>query len=258
MAVPPDPTTFVVELDDARAAAKITLGLTAGSVTYRLWRVGPSGTIAGVRGSYPGDASAAPTTIIVRDYEAPLGVPLTYFAQMENADGHSNAPSRPFEIETDPASDAWLIDLSRPANSLQISIESLPELEYPIEASIHRILGRRGAIVTSAIARTPEFDLSFFTWPYPAGAEFVRDAIGNGIPVLLRTPPDQGVGNLYLQPLGWKESRVSRIAFFQERRYSVHAVQVLRPDPTLQVPRPPADYAGVKATHATYADVELA
>ena len=52
--------------------------------------------------------------------------------------------------------DMWLTDLIRSQNTMQVVIESLPELAYETPATVHEIIGRRAPIVTSDIAHTPQ------------------------------------------------------------------------------------------------------
>ena len=253
MAPPAAPTISAIDEDTERDAVRLTIVAPAGTTQLKVWRVGTSGTIAGVRAWYPG-AAAAGATVVIRDYEAPLDVALTYHVSALNAAGEESvAASATFTLDSLKSDNPWLVDLIRPANSARVTVEALAELDYAVESAVHRILNRHDPVVTSDVAETPEFDFVFVTFEWPGGPDLVRNALGNGVPMLLRTPPEQGVGNLYLQPLGWKESRVSRIAYAPERRHTVHAVQVARPDPALYVPAPPTNYAQVKATYATYA-----
>jgi energy-coupling factor transporter ATP-binding protein EcfA2 len=87
--------------------------------------------------------------------------------------------------------------------------------------------------------------------------ELVRSTLGDGMPVLLRTPPEQGVGSMYLAVLGWTEQRPSRLAQHADRLFRVKAQEVDRPDPKLFVPTTLiATYADVVADYDDYADVK--
>ena len=46
---------------------------------------------------------------------------------------------------------------------MQVGLEALPELDHPVPASVHEIITRRDPIVTSDVAHTPAFELSFLT-----------------------------------------------------------------------------------------------
>jgi hypothetical protein len=253
--------SLVAERDDAVEAVVLT-------VTYhwngsgsshiepvRIARVGPSGTKAYVRGAYlTGDlGTTSPQVWVVRDFEAPLGVPVTY--TVERVDfGTSQTTPKTITLPDEGCEDTWLTDLARPMNTQRIEIEALPELVYPVDASVHAILTRRTPIVASDVADTPTFELTFLT-ESDEEREKSRAILGNGVPVLLRTPPANGIGSVYFSVRGFKEQRVVKPARVTDRRFIVDCVQVDRPDPLLYLPIPPATYESVEANFATYADL---
>ena len=96
---------------------------------------------------------------------------------------------------------------------------------------------------------TPSFELAFLT-DTDSQREQARAALGNGVPVLLRTPPENGIGNLYFAVTGFSEQRIVPKATEPARRFVVAGTQVDRPDPSLYVPLTPATYADVKAAFA--------
>jgi hypothetical protein len=221
---------------------------------FRLARTGPSGVEAAVRGYDPYVIPDGTNTIIARDYEAPLGVPLTYRAWTdENLDPVTGEIVVPSSESDDP----WLVDLVRPTNSQRVVVQALPELAHDAPAGIHWVLNRRTPIFAGDVAHTPTLELTFVTADEPA-RERARATLGNGVPVLLRTPPEQGVGNLYLAVPSWREQRISRLSLHPDRRFVVTAAQVARPDPSLYVPIPPMTYQRLRETHDTYADVKAA
>jgi hypothetical protein len=119
---------------------------------------------------------------------------------------------------------------------------------------VHWVLNRRSPIIAGDLAHTPSFELTFVVADED-GRDRARASLGNGVPVLLRTPPEQGVGNLYFAVPSWHEQRVSRLSLHADRRFVVSAVQVERPDPALYVPIPPNTYARLLEQHDDYAAV---
>ena len=223
----------------------------AGTVKVTITRKGPSGTPAAVRNWQ--NATAVPGPIIARDFEAPIGVPLTYTAQALNAGGGAvNTATATVTVPSAGCSDTWLNDLARVNNTMLVAIESLPELQHPVPASVHEIITRRAPIVTSDIAHTPSFELSVLTESLD-DRDQARSILGNGVPVLLRTPPEDGIGNLYFSVLGFNEQRIVTSGTVPGRRFVVSGRQVQRPDPGLYAPIGVAIYSHVKATFATYA-----
>lgn len=257
MTPPPPPTIDSIEVEDLLMAAVLSISVPATATSLSVWRVSPSGTIAGVRGWYPRVGVTGGAVAVVRDYEAPLGIPLTYFATAENVDGEGDPSAGvEFEIDAMPIENPMLCDLVRPQNHFEIVIESLPQLDYAPRSGVHRIAGRRDPVVTSDVAGTPEFELTFATFNFPGGPDAVQNALGSGNPVLLRTPPEQGPGNLYFSVLGWTEERISAISLYPERRYVVKGVQVMRPDPSIFVPIGAQTYETLLSERVTYDGVK--
>lgn len=242
----------MASLDDGGALVITVTGVPATATEMFFSRTGPSGVPAFVRGYNPAQVPTGQTTMVVRDYEAPLGVPLVYTATYD-------VPGTFTVTVTVDHTDCehWLVDLARPTNSQVLTIEQLAELAYQIPVGVHDILGRRAPIVTSDIANTPTFEVALLT-DTDQDRDQARATLGNGVPVLLKTPPDQGIGNLYLSVLDWKEQRLATLGTVQARRFQISGVQVDRPDPALYVPIPPATYTAVKARFATYAALEAA
>src|SRR5262245_23082322 len=166
----------------------------ANTATVTISRSGPSNTVADVRGW---DANpAVPGAIIARDFEAPIGVALRYTAQAMNAAGTViDTQTVTITVASEGCSDTWLTDLARAGNTIRLPIESLPELEFPVPNSVHEIITRRAPIVTSDIAHTPAFELSVLTDTLDRRDQ-CKAILGNGVPVLLRTAPEDGIGNL--------------------------------------------------------------
>ena len=249
---------LTVTLDEARSAAILYPEPPAGTESLQLWRTGPSGTRAYVRGwAPPGSAYAPPLT--VRDYEAPLGVPLVYEAAALDASGVVLETAEPvtFTVPAAAVDDPWLVDIARPLNSLRVVVERFGEYDYDSPVGVHRVLNRRTPVVTGDASWAYKARLVFCTVDEDARTR-ARDALGNGVAVLLRTPPEQGVGNAYLAPVSFDEARVSRIAQYAERRFTVECVQVDRPDPSLYVPAVPVAYEAVAERYASYAAVAAA
>ena len=229
-----------------------TVPATGASVTFT--RTGPSGTAATVRGW--DDRPASPGPVIGRDFEAPIGVPLIYTAIARNSGGGVvSTTTAAITIASAGCDDTWLTDLARSGNTFQVILEQLPELGYPVPVSVHDIIGRRDPVVSSDITHTPAFELSVLTETLEE-RDTARAILGNGVPVLLRTPPEDGIGNLYFAVLGYAEQRIVSQGTVPDRRFVISGRQVQRPDPILYEPTGPASYQDVKTSFATYAELK--
>ena len=245
--------TFAVGVEPAYQNVRLDYIVPAGGARLTFTRTGPSGTAAVVRGWAA--APVAEGEVVARDYEAPIGVPLTYVALCEDLAGADvETLTATVTIASGGCSDTWLNDLARVGNTLRVVLEQIPELEYETPTTVHEVITRRTPIVTSDIAHTAELEVSFLT-ESDDERDRARAMLGNGIPVLLRTPPENGVGNMYLAVLGFSEQRIVQLATVVDRRFVVDARHVARPDPTLFVPLAAVIYEDVRAAYASYLDV---
>lgn len=249
----PTAPTFTLAVDPALDAVVVTVTVPAGATALYLTRQGPSDTAAYVRGCNP--LLLTPGAHSVRDFEPPLGVPLDYTAFVANDAGEqSGATSHTITVPTLGCSDTWLTDIAAPTNTQRTIIERLDELDYQAASGVHSVLNRRTPIVTSDIAHSPTFELSLLT-ETDDEREKTRAALGNGVPLLLRTPPENGIGSVYFAATGWKEQRIVNAATLEDRRFVIAAVQVDRPDPILYVPAFIATYAGIRDAYTSYAQL---
>jgi hypothetical protein len=247
--------TLTVTPEPAKAAARLQVdGVPAGADTYTINRTSPSGAVTGVRGAV--NAPVGIPTEIVRDWELPLDVPLTYQVTVYDGATVVGTASATFTAAWGQCP-AWLVDLARPTNSLALTIESMVDLDFEAAVGVHRILNRRAPVLTSLPAWTPSSELIVLTDTLTERDE-VRALLGSGYPFLLRTTPDMGIGNMYLGVTQFVEERFLTLGDAPQRRFKVSVVQVERPDPGIFVPTAPMTYAAVKATYATYAALKAA
>lgn len=241
--------TISMELDTVRGAVRLTVTFPAGTAKASVWRTATaSGNEAFVRGWQ--ERTTGVTEAIIYDYEVPLGVEVTYYAQAWDSGDVASAVGASSPLTFDDDRD-WLVDLARPTNTYPILVESLPELVFSTPVGVHRVLDRRDPILTTAPSWTPQGTLTFTT-STKGERDRARTILGGGTAVLLRTPPERGVGNLYCGVLNMREQRASRLAIHADRRFVVDVVQVARPDPRLFVPTAPLTYAELLAEYVTY------
>lgn len=252
----PAAPTFTLAVDPANDAVVLHITVPAGATQLFVSRLGPSGTLAYVRGCNP--QAVTPGAIYVRDFEAPIGVQLTYQVQVTDATGGASpTTTHTVTVPTHGCDDTWLVDLAAPVNTQRVIIERLDELDYLAASGVHFVLNRRTPIVTADIARTPSFELQVITETEDQ-RERARAALGNGVPVLLRTPPENGIASVYFVVTEWKEQRVVNRATLQDRRFVMSCVQVDRPDPILYAPVFIATYAGIRDAYDSYAELKAA
>jgi hypothetical protein len=235
-------------------SVRIDVTVPGGHDRLRVSRLGPSTQEAVVRGWE--EATVEAGLVIVRDFEAPIGVPLEYTAASWTApSGTPTLQTGTITIPSEGCSDTWLTDLARAGNTQRVIVEALAELAYAAPSVAHSIIGRRDPIISGDVAHTPTFELSFLT-EHEVAREQARACLGNGVPVLLRTPPELGIGNLYFAVMGFAEQRPSSDGLEPLRRWVVNGVQVVRPDPAIYVPLAPVDWAFVEEEFASWQALE--
>jgi hypothetical protein len=234
----------------------VSFTVPTGTDTVMISRTGPSGAAATVRG-WSAHTATAGQVEAVRDFEAPIGVPLVYTVTAWPAatPASTQTGTASITVPDNGCDDTWLTDLARPTNTQKIIIVALDELAYEVPVGVHDVIDRRTPITSSGIANTPTFELDFVTATEDE-RERARATLGNGIPILLRTPVLNGIGNLYMAVTGWKEQRIVKPARTPDRQFRVDAVQVDRPDPILYAPIPPTTYQDVEDNFATYQDLD--
>jgi hypothetical protein len=247
--------TVTLSIEPLVNNVRVGFTMPTGTDTVSVSRTGPSGVAATVR-AWSAYQATAGQALAVRDFEAPIGVPLVYTvtAWAAATPDTTQSGTASITVPDNGCDDTWLTDLARPTNTQKVVIVALDELAYEVPVGVHDVIDRRTPITSSGIANTPSFELDFVT-ATDVERDRARATLGNGVPVLLRTPDLNGIGNLYMAVTGWKEQRIVKPARTQDRQFRVDCVQVDRPDPILYAPIPPATYQTVKDDFATYADM---
>jgi hypothetical protein len=237
-----------------RENARIDIHAAPGTaVTFTLTRSGPSGVEAAVRGAVGAPLEGDPTT--VRDWEVPFNVPLTYTVTFYNAGGNVvGVGASANYTHTYTGCPAWIVDLARPLNTLPLTIESFSPLDFEVPAGVVRVLDRRAPVVITLPAWTPDAELVLLTNTL-AERDALRALLGSGYPFLVRTVPEQGIGNIYLGVTDFKEERLATLGTAPWRRFTIAVVQVERPDPAVFTPIPPTTYATVAEMFTDYAEL---
>jgi len=246
--------TLTVTRDPVREAALCTIaGAPGTAVTFTLERTSPSGTTVAVRGAVDAHLEGDPT--LVRDWEVPFGVPLQYRVTFYNANGTVvGVGATATYTHNYTGCQAWVVDMARPTNSLPLTIESFTPLDFEVAAGVVRVLDRRAPVLVTLPAWTPDAELVLLTNTLDERDQ-LRALLGSGYPFLLRTIPEQGVGNIYLGVTDFKEDRLATLGVRPWRRFTVDVVQVERPDAGVFAPVPPTTYSQVHALFVDYADL---
>lgn len=157
------------------------------------------------------------------DYEAPADQAVTY-AVRDATGGTLMGPK-----VTLPSGDtSWLKHLTNPYLSRRLHITAPPDLTRPVEQGVFTVLGRTApvAVTTQRSSARGRLELTTSTTVERRGLEKLLD---DGSTLLLATPPQYGLGTLWVAPGELEEKRVSDAAVEQTRLWTLPFVIVDRP-----------------------------
>ncbi|MET9950148.1 hypothetical protein ABZ135_01185 [Streptomyces sp. NPDC006339] len=208
------PITEVTANDDT-ASITITLRELPTTDTITVWRVTADGTRTLVRGPN-GLIDRAVTTsdvLVIEDYEAPLGVPVSYYSESRSTSNALTA-SRTTSVVTLAVSDrneAWLKDPAHPERNLKVLVHRAPDWDRPIAQVEHRVRRRRNSVIFSDVRGGLEGDLSVWTRTDAERASLHR-LLDSGSVLLWQAAPGMGVDDMYVNVGQVRESRVTDYA----------------------------------------------
>ncbi|WP_327222975.1 hypothetical protein OG229_02205 [Streptomyces platensis] len=197
--------------------ASVTLTLRELTVSYLLtvYRIGQDGARTLVRGPSGlfDKATIGSDLMVIEDYEAPLGVPVTYAVEIYTAAGVlSNTRSAgPVTIDAGDPNEAWLKDPGQPQRNLKVLVERAPDWSRPIQQSAYQVKGRRNAVVLSGLRGGLEGDLSVWTRDDDERAA-LHWLLDTGDVLLWQAAPGMGVADMYVNVGSVDEARVSGYA----------------------------------------------
>jgi len=213
-----------VEVVDASASITLTLRELVVGQAISVYREGLDGLRTLVRGP-SGLLDRAPITsdlMVIEDYEAPLGVPVFYRIELWPA-GATTPATRTSETVTIAVGDpdeAWLKDPGNPQRNLKVLVRQAPSWTRPIEQAVHRVKGRRNAVVLSGKRSGLEGDLSVWTRSDDEHAA-LHWLLDSGNTLLWQAAPGMGVADMYVNVAEVAEARTAGTAGEQWRGWTL-------------------------------------
>ncbi|TXS22382.1 hypothetical protein EAO70_05845 [Streptomyces sp. adm13(2018)] len=207
--------TGEVEPDDSTGSSRITFReLTLGDA-LTLWRVTPDGRRTLVRGSSGliSGVAVTSTTVVVEDYEAPLGVPVYYYmeALAPGATLAANRTSSTVTISLADSNECWLKDPGNPQRNLRLLVKAGPSWQRPIAQTEYRVRGRRNSVVLSDVRGGLEGNLAVWTRT-DEEREALHWLLDSGTVLLWQAMPGMGVSDMYVNVAQIDEARVTPYA----------------------------------------------
>ncbi|MFI6444711.1 hypothetical protein [Kitasatospora sp. NPDC050543] len=232
-------------------------GLTTdGRTKWGLWRIGPDGSQTPVRG-YTGDLTSTTITsdlAVAEDYEAPLGVAVSYYAKVWTIGTDWIAyTSDQLTVPALGELTVLLKDPVIPARNLALVVTTLPTWKRSARQGVHAIRGRARPVILTDVraARAGSLTLSTAT-------EAERDALwwllDSGHTLLAQWPSTWSEPDTYLQVGDAEETRLSDYAPQPDRGWTLELTEVDRPVGAL-VGSAGRTWQTVKDGNATWFDV---
>jgi hypothetical protein len=190
-----------IEVFDTDAYIKVTFReLTAGD-TVTVWRVASNGTrtlVRGTNGLIDGDTLAS-DVLVIEDYEAPLGAPVSYYAETKNASGGvvATRASDTVTLAVGNAQYGWLKDPGNPQRNLHVMIARAPDWARPIQQAEYRVKGRRNSVIHYDTRGGLEGDLTLYTQSDDE-REQLHWLLDPGTTLLWQASPGYGVSDMYV------------------------------------------------------------
>jgi len=235
--------TATAQPDDAR----IRLGLSGltGVTTFTVTRILASGYEQPVRGAVNlkplGDA------YVLFDYEAPISNLVTYRVDSVPTASVTSAPVQ-WESNQD-----WVKDLSRPDRNMAVVIEACANLDWEQRMGVLTVLNRRTPVAILDVRQASRGTITFATLTRDDYWAFLA-LVSDGLTLLVQTPPERGLGNLYVAPGKLTEHRATRIAHHWARRWDMEFVEVSPPQ-AAGIVGAETSYQQVVDVYLTYSDV---
>jgi hypothetical protein len=222
-----------VTADDATASVRLILRELEVGDLITVYRVLQDGTRTLVRGP-DGLLYQTPITadsMVVEDYEAPLGVPVTYRIEMTNSDGLTGASSRTSTAVTlDPGDRnyCWLKHPSLPNLNVRLLVKTGPDWKQGIEQSVLRPRGRATPVVLSDLRQSREGSLVVWTQSDDE-REPLRFLLSEGDVLLWQVAPGMGETDVYVSVGEVTAARVSTYGPEPWREWTLPLIEVDMP-----------------------------
>lgn len=191
-----------IDVMEATASVRVTFRELPADHLITIYRVLPSGarTLArGPSGLYDGTVVLVSDQLIFEDYEAPLGLPFSYYAETVNPLG-GGTTTRTSDTVTIPHPDintAWIKDPGNPQRNARVTVVRRPVWARPVEQAAYVVQGRRNKIIRSGVRNGQEGDLVIWTTSDEERKGF-NWLLDSGNTLLWQTGPGVGIGDMYV------------------------------------------------------------
>jgi hypothetical protein len=218
------PQTTVEEHSDGGYATLTLRELPLDDYTITVHRVAADGTRTLVRGPSGLIDRQLITSdlLVIEDHEAPFGAQFYYAMTIYNADGTAYVSRSSGSVTLDLADvhEAWLKDPGNPQRNVRVLVKQAPDWSEPIEQAVHRVRGRRNAVILSGIRDGQEGDLSVWTRS-DEERKALKLLLSSGNTLLWQVAPGMGEEDMYVKVGQVGRARVSPLAQEEWRAWTL-------------------------------------
>lgn len=197
-----------------------------------VYRVTADGTRTLVRGTTGllDNVAVASDQLVLEDYEAPLGVPLTYNVELRDSTGAlaGTRTSSSVTIALGDGNLVWLKDPGEPQRNLAVMVSKAPDWSRPIEQAVNRVLNRRNAVVFSGLRSGLEGELQIWTRSDEERAS-LHWLLDSGHTLFWQANPGYGIDDMYVSVGTAPEARAGGMATDAWRVWTLPMIQVDMP-----------------------------
>ncbi|WP_328742910.1 hypothetical protein OG436_29400 [Streptomyces caniferus] len=240
-------------------AVQLTLqGLTlSGQTHWGLWRVTADGVRTPLRG-YAGDTNSVTTVsdvFAITDYEAPLGVSLTYILKTWTTTVNDGWYYRSPQLVLPTREDSGVVikDPTLPARNTVATATTLPDWQRSARQGSYAVRGRARPIVISDVRASRTGTLALTT-ETTEEATALWWTLETGNVLLLQWPAGWGLADMYVTVGDVTEARISTYAGHSDRSWSIALTEVDRPTGSL-VGSADRTWQDVKDGNASFAEL---
>ncbi|MGW2228281.1 hypothetical protein [Streptomyces formicae] len=228
------PLTAVVVVDETASITLTLRELTTGQA-ISVYRQTSDGTRTLVRGpdGLLDKALITSDLMLIEDYEAPLGVPVSYLVELwpVGATSPSTRTSETVTITVDDVNLAWLKDPGNPQRNTLVMVQAAPDWQRPIDQTTYRVKGRRNAVVLGGVRGGLEGDLAI--WTRSDGERVALHwLLDSGNVLLWQAAPGMGVTDMYVNVAQITEARIGGTAREPWRAWTLPLVEADLPTTT--------------------------
>jgi hypothetical protein len=213
----------------------------------------PSGEQRVVRGLNLAPLSGG--VLLGYDHEAPIGLDLSYQAQLFDASDTSTPldTSDPVTVRWDTQAD-WLKDPLNPVANMPVRVVGPGDATYDTPTGIFPVLGRPAPIAIGDVRQAEANTLSFLTLTKDERDRF-HYIIASGRALLFQSTQESEYGNMYFQPLQTKPTRPSPLRDEPARIWQMQFQECAPPGGQAA---PAVTWLDVAAQYDTWADLGAA